>query len=240
MHALYEQGASLQDIGDEFGITRERVRQLFNNAGLKTRSTMEAGMLKRETGRERVEEILESFYRLKDMRLVALELEIARRTVRSVLRERLSSGEYRTIAHKPAKKTYSDEELLEFLRDASAGRGKALSTVSYNALARDRLTANGRRWPTSVTYFNRFGSWRAALIAAGLDSNPPSPMAGRRRFDQHQCADALRGLHSSLGRVPTAAEYDRYAHDSEGVLPSLATVRTRCGTWNEALRMAGL
>lgn len=37
MYVLYEQGATLQEIGYRFGVTREYVRQLFKAAGLKTR-----------------------------------------------------------------------------------------------------------------------------------------------------------------------------------------------------------
>jgi hypothetical protein len=168
MYALYEQGASLQEVGDGFGISGQRLGEIFGDAGLKTRSLAESAMVKAVLGRERAEEVVESFYRLKDVRLVALELEIARGTVRSVLGERLSQGEYRTIARKPAKKTYSDEELLGFLREASAGRENALSAVSYDAFGRDRRTADGRPWPTQQTHCGRFGSWRNALLKAGV------------------------------------------------------------------------
>ena len=41
MYALYEVGATLEEIGADYGITRERVRQLFNKAGLPTRSPQE-------------------------------------------------------------------------------------------------------------------------------------------------------------------------------------------------------
>jgi hypothetical protein len=105
MYELYEQGATLTEVGEEFGITRERVRQIFNEAGMKTRSPAEAKMLKGQIERGRAEEIVDSFHRLKDLRLVAVELEVAKQTVKSVLRERLSDDEYSAIIRTSANKT---------------------------------------------------------------------------------------------------------------------------------------
>jgi DNA-directed RNA polymerase sigma subunit (sigma70/sigma32) len=42
MHSLYQQGATLEEVGELYGITRERVRQLFKEADLPTRSRQEA------------------------------------------------------------------------------------------------------------------------------------------------------------------------------------------------------
>ena len=240
MYALYEQGATLQEVGDEFGVSRERVRQVFSDAGLKIRSMSEVALLKRETDRQRVEEILESFYRLKNLRLVALELEIALSTVRSVLRERLPRGEYRMIGRKPAKKTYSDEELIGFLVEANGALGGTLTNAAYNAFARGRRMTDGRPWPTHQAPLLRFGSWRNALIAAGLHANPSSPITGKTRFDTDVCVEAIRTVNRELGEIPTARAYEQYVQSRGETLPSASTVRHRCGTWNEALRMAGL
>jgi hypothetical protein len=115
-----------------------------------------------------------------------------------------------------------------------------LTTSGYNQFARDRSFADGRPWPTYQTHFHRFGSWRGALLAAGLSANPSSAMAGQRIFDKSHCIDAIRHVRREVGAVPTASEYESMARASSGALPSLATVRTRCGSWSEALRMAGL
>jgi len=50
MHALYRQGATLEEVGEQYGITRERVRQLFKEAGLATRSRQEASGRNRRPG----------------------------------------------------------------------------------------------------------------------------------------------------------------------------------------------
>lgn len=49
MYALYQDGATLEEVGKPYRITRERVRQLFKKAALNTRSHGQAGQLKRQT-----------------------------------------------------------------------------------------------------------------------------------------------------------------------------------------------
>jgi AraC-like DNA-binding protein len=244
MHALYQQGATLEEIAEEFEITRERVRQLFKAAGLKTRSTAQAGQLKREATRlcmeDRKDEIVDTFRRVKDPQLVAQELDIPITTVTTVLREHLPAYEYRSIKQKPYKKKYSDQELIGFLQTAGAAVAGVLTVTRYNEFAKENRTADGRRWPTNQTYHHRFDSWRNALLAAGLGANPSSPIAGMTSFDSDRCLEAVRVVAGALGKIPTVEEYDDYAGESEGSLPSATTVRNRCGSWLQALRMAEL
>jgi transposase-like protein len=248
MYALYQRGATFDEVGQRFGLTRESIRQIFNRAGLKTRTPNEVRRLMRQNARDRAEEIVrergeeivESFLRLKDLRLVASELEIAQQTVRSVLNERLSRSQYRAITQKPAKRTYTDEQLIAFLREASADHSKPLSIKSYEKFVDNQQAVDGQRCPTHQTHQNRFGSWRNALLKAGLPANPTTPVASMRVFEAPQCIDAIRAAHQALGKIPTAAEYEQYARASKGASPSPATVSKRCGTWTDAIRMAGL
>ena len=136
------------------------------------------------------------------------------------------------------KPKFAGGELLDFLRTASREVGGILSTSDYGAYAADKITTDGRPWPTHQTPSLRFGSWRKALISAGLAANPSSPIAGRRVFEAEQCIDAIRSFAREMGRVPTAREYELYASRSDGGLPSLATVRHRCGSWHLGLRAA--
>ena len=241
MYELYEYGATLDEVGEDFGISRERVRQLFGRAGLKTRSMAETAQLKREADRHRTDEIVEGFRRSKDVALVATELEIAKRTIIEVVRAELPPEEYqppRSKAPRAATKRYSDEELIGFLREASAALGTTLSSQAYDSVALGRRTADGRPWPTKQTAALRFGSWRAAVIAAGLDAHPPSGAGTRRRFNAQDCVEAVRAVGERLGRRPSRKEYERCARASAGELPSASTLRTRCGGWNDVLGMS--
>jgi hypothetical protein len=249
MYELYECGFTLHEVGEESGLSRERVRQLFRRAGLQTRSRLETVELKREADLGRADEIIEAFRRTKDVAVVARELEIGRPTVVEVLcaelppRERVAlrskRGPPRAKVPPWARRRYSDEELIAFLREAGATLGGALSGKAYDALARGRRTADGRRWPTHQTAGSRFGSWRGAVQAAGLDAYPSSGVGLRKRFSQERCVEAVRLVGERVGQCPSKSDYERCARESVGELPSVTTVSVHCGGWCEAVRLAG-
>lgn len=242
MYSSYEAGATLEEIAVRFGISRERVRQLFRQAGLSTRSVREAAALKHrllvDANRDG---IVSAFEGGKTAENIAADLGLSLKLVREVLdedprRARLVSA--RSHAKKRNRPRYSDEELIDCLRTASLAIGGVLTTAAYGSYARTRSFADGRAWPTHQTPSKRFGSWRSALQRAGLESNPPSAIAGQRIFTRGHCIDAVLEVERELGRLPTAADYEEYATGMGGVLPSLATVRDRCGSWGDALRLA--
>lgn len=210
MHAKYEDGASLREVGREFDLTAERVRQLFVQNGLKTRSRLEVN-----AGKKAAREAL-------------------------LKREREDRRKRRRSPVDWIEKKYSDAELLQTLKEANDAIGGVLTTNDYSEFAKGRTFADGRVWPTHQTHFHRFGSWREALLAAGLAANPSSAIAGQRLFDPSHCIDAIRHVQRDLGVVPTISTYEKAARASNGALPSAATVRNRCGSWSAALRMAEL
>lgn len=210
MHAAYEEGSSLREVGRRFGVSAERVRQLFASNGLRTRSRDEARALKRAAR------------------------EAALKAKREEKRKR------RRAPAEWIEKKYSEEELLQTLSEASDVLGGILTTSGYNEHAKGRRFPDGRPWPTHQTHFHRFGSWRAALHAAGLSANPSSAIAGQRIFETGHCIDAIRHVSREVGAVPTISEYEAAARASNGALPSAATVRNRCGSWSGAVRMAEL
>jgi hypothetical protein len=128
--------------------------------------------------------------------------------------------------------------VLNCLREANAALGGVLTTAAYDAYARGRTLADGRPFPTHQTEHLRFGSWREALERAGLPANASSPIAGRLLFTDGHCIDAILEVERAQGHLPTVAEYERYAAEMSGVLPSSATIRNRFGTWSRALEAA--
>lgn len=242
MHELYETGASLGEVADRFGVSRERVRQLFGAHGFRTRSLAETNALRRQQlVSQHRDEILDLIGAGAAPAEVADRLSIPQQLVREVLRDdpsRLRLAAFRRNARKRHAPRYSDDEIIECLRTASVEIGGVLTTAEYTSFARTREFPDGRPWPGHQTPALRFGSWRAALQRAGLEANPPSAIAGQRLFTREHCVDAILEVEREVGHPPTAAEYERAASASNGVLPSLATVRHRCGGWQEALVLA--
>jgi AraC-like DNA-binding protein len=241
MHALYERGATLGEVGAQAGISAERVSQLFKKAGLQTRSKAQIDELKHQAIARRAHEhkdvILERFRDTRNVAAVAKEHELSKLAVREILEAEIPFHEYRALRRTPAPKQYSDQELLGFLREAGAAREGVLTIAFYKAFAHGRHTADGRPWPTHQTHSNRFGSWRNALHAAGMQAN--EQRAGRDVvFAADQCLLAIHAVHQQLGKTPTAQQYARHARDSAGSLPSLSTIRNRYDSWLAALHAA--
>jgi hypothetical protein len=240
MSELYAAGATLAEIGAAYGLSRERVRQILRNAGVPARPISQTAEIRRARQLEQARETVTAMYaETYDARLVAQRLKIPISVVQEIVKERFPKGSVRR-RHKSISKKYSSNELIAFLKMASAELGGVLTTGAYDQFAQRRKTSDGRPWPTHQTHHKRFGSWRRALHAAGLSANKPSAIAGQILFGCGHCVDAVRALTRQLGRTPTANEYDAFARASKGAMPSLATLRTRCGTWSDALEMAGL
>jgi len=239
MYDIYSAGATLEDVGDAFGLTRERIRQLFQAAGLHIRSNAETAALRRESLARQEAEIARLFRDSGDVKSVARDLDLDPSYVDGVVKRKVPAH-WRFKDRAASLMLYSDEELLRCLATAQTELGGILSVADYKRLSKGRKLSRRRPWPTNQTFQNRFGSWRAALDLAGLRANPATPIAGKRIFEIAHCIDAVREVARAMGRVPTAAEYEDYARGMNGALPSLATLRHRCGTWLNALRLAKL
>ncbi len=240
MHKLYETGLTLEEVGRLFQVSRARVGQLFRREGLKTRSVGETAALHRAQLRDRHRSDICRLYGLGRSAIeIAAELKLSKTIIDEILDEQPGYQRRKRIVKKQTHKPfYANEELIACLQEANLETGGILTTAGYSSLAKTKKLADGRPWPTHQTPFNRFGSWRAALAAAGLLSNPPSAIAGRRIFSAAHCVEAILEAERALGHLPTAAEYEAYAVKMNGALPSLATVRHRLGRWHEALRLA--
>lgn len=102
-------------------------------------------------------------------------------------------------------KGYSDEELITFLRQKA------------DMLGRPPIFKEMKK-PAGSTYIKRFGTWKKALIAAGLDT-------------KESLIKKLQTLAHELGRAPNENEVN--ASDYE-------TCVSVFGSWETALKRAGL
>jgi hypothetical protein len=120
------------------------------------------------------------------------------------------------MARKPQMRDY----LIERLQALAARLGRTPFQREVDADADS---------PCRVTYVRRFGSWHAALKAAGLPPNRPAAP-----YDRERLLEALRQLADRLGRAPTKAEVDR-----QGVACAV-TYANHFGSWTAALAEIGL
>jgi hypothetical protein len=118
------------------------------------------------------------------------------------------------------RKPYRRSELIEKLQALALRLGHTPAEDEANA-APD--------CPCHQTYVNRFGSWNAALSAAGLPLNRQAAL-----YDREMLLRILRRLADELGRTPTRADLE------ERDLPGVKTFARHLGSWRKALAAVGL
>lgn len=237
---LYNTGATLREVGERFGLTGERVRQIFRSAGLSTRSITETQSLRHDhLVEEQGDQIAAAFRRHKDVGEVAERLKVPHTLVKEIVVSRFPPRERRR-PRRPIPPKYPDSEMVAFLQEASATKDGPLSIEDYRRYAERRSTDDGRSWPSIYTFIRRFGSWRKALIRASLPVNSSGPSSIKPKFSKQDCIDALGEAARTLAEPPTITAYDELARNSNGRLPSALTVKNRLGSWYSALARAGL
>ena len=138
-------------------------------------------------------------------------------------------------------------ETLKLLHEWAASEPGALSCRAYSE-------ARKRSWPTRDTISRRFGSWDAALAAAGLEhraaSNREERRAravggtiGREAYTKAQRERVLQTLRYGItvhGSIPTAMQFFRWRLVEAPATPTQATVyRLFPGGWQAVLEALG-
>jgi hypothetical protein len=240
MHSVYVTGLTLEQVGKLFGLTRERVRQIFREAGLSIRSTSETRALRSKHLIEGCgEEIKAAFLVSHNVEQVAHRFGLPI-TVTKVFIKTQFPHTWERRPPKPPEPKYPTEEILELLREAADAVGGDLREPSYRRYAEGRSIADGRSWPSASTINARFGSWSRALIAAGLKPLGTLSSKSRRKFSDDDCFAAIRAAAEALGGPPTVGAYREFARKSQGGYPSEMTIRVRFGAWRDVLVRAGL
>ena len=215
-------GLTLQAVGDLYGVSRERVRQIAVKQGLVTSELRRQASQQRDRYERRVARHIFGVS-LSHPELTLEELaEWAETDVDSV---RTSLG-HRVGVHEVSQNSWSaglpDDELLEALREWAA------SATSHGG---DEYTswAQERGLPGKQTVQNRFGGWNNGLIAAGL-SQHVRDRGGLRPVisDEEMWASVLQFLRDDL----TSYSFQSYeAYAAERQMASGASVRVRLGSW---------
>lgn len=226
----YLEGQTLAEIGERHGITRERVRQLLEKQGVNRRSTTESATVRNRAIRSQNTEEIKSVYRqygnLADT-VKACKGKVPASIVKEVVSE-MPESERAKYRNRPTKtRTFDDESMRSALAKA-AGSG----VVTISAYREWRDTPEGAGSPSVPLLIMRYGSWKQARAAAGLDSSSAS---GRgKTFTDTEILVAVRRFVDACeaaGNYPSANNYDRWAK-TVGGLPTLSTVRQRTNsTW---------
>lgn len=153
----------------------------------------------------------------------AVGVPVAR--LRTLLGERAVLHPVRRTAHQ----RHTDEEILHHVRSWAVGQSDP-SGYRYQVAAK---AAQG--WPSLTTVRTHFGSWQAALKAAGLTPGP-SPVGRPVQWTDEQLVVLVASYFAEASHWSLHGLSQWLAADSSRPSPSL--IRHRLGRWPALLRLA--
>lgn len=224
---LYNAGWTYDQIGREFNLTAERVRQLLNEYVVEMRPR--ADRRYESAFPARADEVEALFLQLRDDDAVAEATGLDPSIVRRFANEYLPDSDVLRRQRKRRIARYSDDELVACLRTAATELGNPLAHARYAEWSRGRALDGERPWPGPQGMMLRFGSWRNALARAGLPANPtagPDP-----RFELSDAVDAMARAWAETGKPPTVGSYDNWRAGREE-FPASATARKFVEGWD--------
>ena len=230
MVALRESGLRLSEIAGRYGLSRQRVGQIIDKAGRvdaeEVRDARREDQLAAASAR--APEILERFRSGVSVRQIGRETGVSHRLIRATIAERATDADrdtraaaYKRVGPSPS---FSERDLLRGLRAVAGELHRSPSLREYEELASKLRLAAGQ------TVYMRFGGWRKALAAAGLDSPVPARVYSPR-WHIAACWRALESVADELGDPPRYRRYLEIAAERDD-LPSGATLRVRLGLWS--------
>lgn len=233
--ALRCAGWSYQRIGDYFSVSRQRIETLVDDIILDTRA-VRAQQQASSFDADYRQSILDGAQQGLSIAAIARQnglntRQVSRALPRYLTAEQLTARRRRVNRRRSIPARYQREQLLELLREAADGQ-PALSVTRYSAW-RER----SGRGPTPAVFHQRFGSWRQAVQAAGLQCGSRPERFGRPRYSEEQVREALTRITAQLGHPPSSSEYERHCQPGE---PVMGTLRVRYGGWTAALEAHGL
>lgn len=230
----YLSGDSLALIGDRYGISRERVRQVLAEFGVKGRNPADAARVRNtRLASLHHDRIVAEFERVGTIAGTAARLagEVPGVVVRHVL-----EGRTETRRPRDYHRQFSDTSILNAIRRADSSG--ANTTAKYTVW---RGTPEGHGAPSIPLVVMRFGSWAKARQYAGLNVTRQST-GNRRSFSDDDITTAVERFLSACtatGRRPSARAYDNWAA-TVGNVPRLSTIRIRTNrAWTSLVAKAG-
>jgi transcriptional regulator with XRE-family HTH domain len=231
MCELRTAGWTLRQIGERYGISRQRVDEIVRDRGGPDLSAVIAARRAREADviEQRAQEIRDWWRAGLPVTTIAqrIGLPAARvhRSIDTVLSPMDRAHRNRSIVMRTRTPRYSEEELTAGMREIAHRIGRTPTQEEYRGHAHELGLAS------ILTLGKRFGSWQAAVVAAGLEPLGHGRGSGSRRtWDKEACWLALERVADQLGNPPRFQTYVRLSTGRPD-LPSGPTIRNRLGRW---------
>lgn len=233
--SLRDEGITLEEIGQKFGITRECVRQIVENANgaggeeLRARRRKKRDEVDRALAAAMRQDILDHPGSRKadvaarlglDVRIVSRLLPAA--VAALVVEDNRNAG----------VSTWTDEDILEAIRSAATYE-YPLSGSTYRRLVRIGEISGA----SSALVRRRFGSWTRACELAGVEPDRLPHDGYQSRWTDSDLLSYVAAYLRAPGSRGTLAAYVEWSRRISDA-PSGSSLRNRLGGWTEIKRRA--
>lgn len=241
MRKMYQSGMSLQEVAEAFGVTRQRVQQIFADNNIECRprgGRRDEDYITEATKAKIVKRYMDGWNR-KD---IAVDMGITQEAVRRVLRSNLTRNQVNErnreqASTRPAARQWADWEMVAALQACAKDLGENFGVEKYSEWRK----AQPERWPSGPLFHTRrpqyakgvgAASWNEWRKLAGL---PVHERPGEREWwTQFSPEDMYRSLDRvalKVGHFPTIEQYERLSRDSD---PTAGAIRRRHGgSWSK-------
>lgn len=225
----YAMGATLQELGDRLGVTRERIRQILARDTHWSSTTIAAAVRRLRAARRAEQKRAVEQWSTDNPAASLGDAVVALGMSEAQVQDLLGSRRNRHVPAGPRSvQRYSDEDILEDLRDYHRQTGST-TAAGFTEWARDQGV------PGHQTVSIRFGTWNDALSAAGVKRAVGTTRSGFTDED----------LWSAVVAFVRAPDGGTTARAAEGwfkvrpAAPSSALIRQRLNTpWSEIVTTA--
>lgn len=233
MAHAYGHGATLEQIGDRWGVTRERVRQIINaDSGYTAPELAQHRRLKAAEEKQFLKASVLAWSEANpgvDLHEGARRFCLERDEFKKLLGRRARFHEASAM-RKSFRSGASDEQLLQYLRRFHAETG-ATTAAAYTAWAKQEGV------PGHQTVATRFGRWKNALTAAGI--RRAEPVRRESVFTDDDLWAAAMDAFASPEAPVTYREFSEWLQAREG-MPSDVLIRNRLQVPFSTLRHAAV
>lgn len=226
----YASGATLREVGQQFGLSGERVRQLFEQYNIDRRPR--GGGKPRSLTDAKKERIVAEYLKGATRREIAAEFGVTRAELDRTLAERLTRAQInrrmRDVATKKAvRRDWADWQMVEALQRCADEIGDRFSQKRYA----DWRNEQDQEFP-SVNLFQTRAStfsdddtptWNKWREKAGL---PTYETESTAQYSDDSIYAALGAVEGTVGQFPSITEYD---HHRPADTPTAGAIRRRHG-----------
>ena len=240
-------GQTLEEIGQHFGLTRERVRQIIKEID-PTLVAREVGKIKRKIRADEVYDIKNKIRKqiygqewdsLSHLTVgeISIKLKISEAAIKDALsKTRLAILDGNEVRDNANLQQFTDAQIKKALRDASSF-GTPVTAKKYAAL----LKSGKIQGPSVPRLHQRFGGWIAACEFAKVQPGQALRSYSREWSNKKLFEILVEFLLDPKAESDTYASFDKWLRTKNGY-PSAQTVRNNLGDWRvikaDALRRA--